>query len=232
MVIRAQILSQATVPPERAPGVTQGFARLYVEAQTEALLFGNAPIGGALHYLVDVPLNQKGKPPKLKKEQVILFARPVPGHPDQLQLVDPQAQLLWSPPLEARLKPILAAFAQPNPPPAITGVRDALSTPGNLTGESDTQIFLTTADGDPAALSVTHRPNMAPRWGVTWTELMDQSARPAAPDTLEWYRLACSLPANLPDSANIAQDPENRARAQADYRFVLEQLGPCQRNRH
>lgn len=231
MVIHAQILHQVTLPPERAPNVAPGFARLYVEAQTEALLLGNAPIGAALHYLVDVPLNAKGKAPKLKKEEVILFARPVAGHPDQVQLVKPDAQLLWSPVLTERLKPILAAFAASNSPPVITGVRDALSTPGNLTGESDTQIFLTTADGDPAALSIVRRPNMAPHWGVSWTELVDQSAKPADPDTLEWYRLACGLPPTLPDSANIAQDPKDRARAQADYSFVLEQLGPCKRNR-
>ena len=231
MVIRAQILQQATVPPERAPGVAAGYVRLYIEAQTEALLLGNAPIGAALHYLVDVPLTDRGKAPKLKKQQVILFARPVAGHADQVQLVDPRAQLPWTPALEAQLKPILAAFVAPDAPPAITGVRDALSTPGNLTGESDTQIFLTTATGDPAALSIIHRPDMAPRWGVSWTELVDQSAKPAAPDTLEWYRLACGLPRALPDSANIGQDPDDRARAAADYRYVLDQLGPCLRNR-
>lgn len=231
MVIHAQILRQITLPPERAPNVAPGHVRLYIEAQTQALLLGNAPIGAALHYLVDVPLDARGKPPKLKKEQVILFARPVAGRPDQVQLVTPDAQLLWSPALAEKLKPILAAFAAPNPPPAITGVRDALSTPGNLTGESDTQIFLTTADGDPAALSVVRRPNMAPHWGVSWTELVDQSAKPAEPDTLEWYRLACGLPSTLPDSANLAQGPRDRAQAQSDYRFVLDQLGPCKRNR-
>ncbi|MXP27845.1 hypothetical protein GRI58_03280 [Porphyrobacter algicida] len=231
MVIHAQILRQITLPPERAPNVAPGHVRLYIEAQTQALLLGNAPIGAALHYLVDVPFDARGKPPKLKKEEVILFARPVAGRPDQVQLVKPDAQLLWSPALAEKLKPILAAFAAPNSPPAITGVSDALSTPGNLTGESDTQIFLTTADGDPAALSIVRRPNMAPHWGVSWTELVDQSAKPAEPDTLEWYRLACGLPSTLPDSANLAQDPRDRAQAQSDYRFVLDQLGPCKRNR-
>ena len=46
-------------------------------------------------------------------------------------------------------------------------------------------------------------------------------------DTLLWYRLACSLPATLPERAWPGSSrPMPISRAQ-DYRFVLEQLGPC-----
>ena len=131
---------------------------------------------------------------------------------------------------EARLRPLLTAFAAADAPPRVTGVRDVLSSVGNLAGESETQIFLTTAGGEPAALTVVRRPGMAPRWGVSWTELVDQSAQPAEPQTVAWYRLACSLPPALPSRANLASDPGDRARAAQDYRFVIEQLGPCGRN--
>lgn len=231
MVVHARILRQIALPAERAPNVAPGSVRLYIEAETVSLLSGNAPIGSSLRYLVDVPLTAKGKPPKLKKQEVIVFARPVAGQADQLQLVDPRAQLIWSPQLEARLKPILAALLAPDAPPPVTGVRDALSMPGNLAGESETQIFLTTSDSDPAALSIIRRPGMTPRWGVSWTELVDQSAKPPAPETLAWYRLACGLPPRLPDNADLSQSDQDRARAAADYRFVIEQLGPCRRNR-
>jgi hypothetical protein len=70
---------------------------------------------------------------------------------------------------------------------------------------------------------------MAPRWGVSWTELVDQSAEPPQGETIAWYRLACALPQTLPANANVATDPADRARAAQDYRFVLDQLGPCQR---
>ena len=229
IAVRAKIRSQALVPAERAPGLKAGHARLYIEAQTLALLTGTAALSESLRYLVDVPLDAKGKPPKLKKQEVILFARPVPGRATELQLVAPRAQLAWSAPLEARLRPILTGFAAADAPPRVTGVRDVLSSAGNLAGESETQIFLSTARGEPAALTVIRRSGTPPRWGVSWTELVDQSAQPAQRDTIAWYRLACTLPATLPAGSNFASDPADRERAAQDYRFVIEQLGPCNR---
>lgn len=230
LAVRVKVKDQATVAPERAPGLAPGHARLYVEAETLAVLAGSTALPESLRYLVDVPLNLKGKPPKLKKQEFLLFARTVPGRPSELQLVGRQGQLAYSSALEQRLRPVLAAFAAADTPPRVTGIRDVLSSSGNLAGESETQVFLSTADGEPAALTVVRRPGMAPRWGVSWTELVDQSAQPAQRDTLDWYRLACGLPATLPASANLAEDPADRARAAQDYRFVIQQLGPCTRN--
>ena len=230
LAVRAKVKSQIVVPAERAPGLAAGEARLYVEAQTQALLAGSAALPESLHYLVDVPLDAKGKVPKLKKQEFVLFARAVAGRPGELQLVGARAQLAYTPAIEARIRPILAAFAAADTPPRVTGVRDVLSSVGNLAGESETQIFLATASGEPAALTVVRRPGMAPRWGVSWTELVDQSARPAQAQTVAWYRLACTLPPALPGGANLASDPADRARAAQDYRFIMERLGPCTRN--
>ena len=230
LAVRAKVKTQVTVPADRAPGLAAGHARLYVEAQTLALLSGSGTLPETLRYLVDVPLDAKGKAPKLKKQEVVLFARPVAGRPGELQLTGPRAQLPYSAQLEARLRPVLSAFLAADVPPRITGVRDVVSSVGNLAGESETQIFLSTPRGDPAALTVIRRPGMAPRWGVSWTELVDQAAQPAQKDTVAWYRLACALPRTLPASANLAPDPADRARAAQDYRFVIDQLGPCQRN--
>lgn len=231
LVLHAQVRDQAEVEPERAPGLAPGHARLFVEADTLALIAGSVPVGQSLRYLVDVPLDARGKVPKLKKQQVILFAQPVPGRPGELQLVDPGAQLPWGAELEARLRPILASLIAPDAPPVVTGIRDALAVEGNLTDESETQIFLETARGDPVSLSVVRRPGMEPRWGVSWSELVDQSARPVRPGTLEWYRLACTLPERLPPEANLAREARARSLAVSDYAFVIERLGPCTRNR-
>lgn len=231
LVVHARVTDQAQLKPERARGVAPGFARLYVEADTRSLIAGSTPLGESLKYLVDVPLDAKGRAPKLKKSEVILFARPVPGRPAELQLVEPTAQIAWSPATEQQLRPILSALLAPDAPPQIVGVRDALSVRGNLVGESETQIFLNTAGEGPVSLSVVRRPGMEPVWGVSWTEIVDQSARPPQRDTLEWYRLACFLPEALPTKANLSREPASRARAAADYQFVLEQLGPCTRNR-
>lgn len=231
LVARVTVTRQATLPPERAATVAPGQARVYVEAKTKALITGTAPLGESVRYLVDVPLDARGKVPKLKKRDFLVFARPVAGKPGELQLVGPDAQLAWTAESEARLKPILAELATPDAAPRITGVRDALAVPGTLAGESETQVFLGTSGGDPASLTITRRPGMAPAWGVSFTELVDQAAVPPQADTLAWYRLACFLPRTLPASANLARDAAARAQAAADYAFVIDQLGACTRSR-
>lgn len=231
LVLRAKIRRQSDVAPERATGLRPGHARFYIEADTQSLIAGSAPVGERVRYLVDLPFDARGRKPKLRKQEVLLFARTVPGRPGELQLIAPDAQLLWNQPLEARLRSILEQLVAPDAPPRIVGVRDALSVAGTLAGESETQIFLETANEDPAAISVVRRPGMAPVWGVSFSEIVDQAARVPPPGSVAHYRLACALPPSLPSEANLARDPADRARASDDYRFVLAQLGPCPRLR-
>lgn len=229
LVVRVQIRRQTTIKPDRAPGLAAGMARLYIEAQTVSLIAGRSGIGNALVYVVDVPLTPKGKVPKLKKQEFLLFARPVPGRPGEVQLIGPQAQLAFTPALEARLRPILTALYAADAPPRITGVADALAVPGTLTGESETQIFLATENRSPVSITVLRRPGQRAQWGVSWGEIIDSAATPPQPETLQWYRLACSLPAQLPSSANLARDAAERRLAAADYAVVREGLGACER---
>lgn len=229
LVIRAKIRRQTQLKPERAPDVAPGFARLYIEADTLALIAGSKPVGEALAYLVDVPLTARGKVPKLKKQEVLLFARTVPGSPGSIQLAGNEAQFAYSGALEERLRPVLTALLSPQAPPVVTGIADALAVPGTLVGESETQVFLNTNSGAPVSITVTRRPNQSPQWGVSWGEIIDSSASAPARDTLRWYRLACALPDELPSSANLARDPAARRLAAQDYAFVLDALGPCTR---
>ena len=229
LVIRAQITRQIRVKEERAPGLAPGHARLYLEARTLSLIAGNVPVGESLRYLVDVPLTAKGKVPKLKKQDVILFARPVPGRPGEIQLDSSQSQLPFDPALEARLRPILSELIAPDAPPPVTGVAEALAVRGTLVGESETQLFLDTEEDGPVSISIVRRPGQAPRWGVSWSEIVDQSATAPRRNTLAWYRLACALPATLPANAFLSEDGDARALAQRDYAFLIEQLGPCER---
>ncbi len=229
LVVHVQVAKQIALPPERATNVAQGYTRLYIEARTRALLAGKAPLGESVRYLVDVPIGANGKAPKLKKREFLLFAKPVPGRPGELQLTGPTDQIAYDPALAARLRPILEEFAAADAAPTITGVRDALAVPGTLVGESETQIFLATASGDPVSLTIVRRPGIEPAWGVSYSEIVDQAAQPPKQGTLAWYRLACFLPAQLPRGANLSQDPASRARAVTDYAFVLQQLGPCPR---
>jgi hypothetical protein len=230
LVIHAQIRKATALPAERAPGLAAGFARLYIEATTIALIAGRSTVGAGMAYLVDVPLDAKSKAPKLKNAQVVLFADPVAGRAGEVRLVAPGAQLPYTPALEARPRPILTElYAAEGAPPRITGISDALAVPGTLAGESETQIFLATEDRSPVSLTILRRPGQQVQWGVSWGEIIDSAARPPAPETLRWYRLACALPAQLPSNANLARDPVARRLATGDYALVREALGPCER---
>jgi hypothetical protein len=48
---------------------------------------------------------------------------------------------------------------------------------------------------------------------------------------LLWYRLACTLPVQLPADALSEATPEERRAIEADYRVVTGGLGRCARTR-
>ena len=152
LVVLVEVRDQAVVKPERAPGLAPGYARLYIEGRTQALLGGRAALGESLVYLVDAPLDEDGDPPKLKKQRFIVFANPVAGRPGTLQLVEPNSAIRATPESEQLARTVITAFAAPDIPPAVTGVRDVMSVAGNLVGESETQLFLDTATGEPVSL--------------------------------------------------------------------------------
>lgn len=237
LVLRAKITKVAELDPKKMIGVgpenrpKQGWARLYIEAVTTNLLTGPAAVGEAQRYLADVPRDAKGKVPKLKKVDVLLFARHADGRPGELQLVAPDAQLLWDASTEARLRQVLAEIYAPDAPRHISGVREAIYVPGNLIGEGETQIFLSTTDDEPAAITVLHQPGLPVTWSVSWTEVVESSGRAPRHDTLTWYRLACFLPPALPSGADVSATLADRAQAEADYQKVIADLGPCFRNR-
>jgi hypothetical protein len=225
------ITGQAAVEPERSPGLLPGMVRLYLEADTETLLSGRGGMGESVAYLADANLAGNGKAPKLKKARMILFADPVRGRIDQLQLVERDSQLPATPSTEARVRAILAELVSPDAPPRVTGIRDVLSVPGNLAGEWETQIFLATENRAPASITILRRSGQQPQWGVSWNELVAHSLTPPGRDSLEWYRLACFLPAELPASGMLGSDPAAGRQAATDYALVLRGLGPCTRTR-
>lgn len=230
IVLRAEVADQRVVPPERAPGLAAGKVRLYVEVVTQALLAGSGPVGETQAFLLDLPLDARGRRPNIREQVFLLFADRVEGRPGQIQLVGPQAIQPVDPLLEQRVRHVLTQLVAGDRPPVIEDVREVMSVPGNLVGESETQLFLNTREGAPVSLTVLRRPGMAPTWGVSWTEIVDSAARPPVPETLEWYALACFLPPEVPVAAFIQRDPDSRARARADYALVLADLGACARS--
>ncbi len=229
-VALAEVRKVARLKPTEAPGLPASRARVYIEARTLDLLVGEE-IGESIRFLADVPLDARGKLPKLSRARVIVLARTVPDKIDELQLVAPDAMLTLTPARDATLRAILTETLRPDGPPAITAVREALHVAGNLAGEGETQLFLGTATGAPVSISVLRRPGQPTTWGVSFTEIVDSAARPPLPSTLAWYRLACGLPARLPDRANISTTLADRRIAAEDYAQVLADLGPCSRKR-
>jgi hypothetical protein len=230
LVVRAQVRKLTQLEPGQTRSAKPGWARFYVEARTGALLAGDGVLGESLRYLADLPLDWRGRPPKLKKTQVLLFARTVAGRPGELQLTSPDAQIAWDPATEIRLRAILTERLGPGAPVRIIGVREAIHVDGALAGEGETQMFLGTGDGSAASITVNRSQGNAPVWGVSFSEVLEGGTAPQR-DTLRWYRLACFLPPALPLEANLSDGAEAKAQAEADYRLVIDGLGPCGRTR-
>jgi len=237
LVLSAPIIADATVrstskiKAAEAPNLAPGLVRLYVEVDVTALVRGADGLPPRIGYLLDVMPDSAGRVPKFKKARVLIFARPVAGAVNQVQLVAPDAQLDWTPASDARARRIAKDALASEAPPVITGVGNAFHVAGALPGEGETQIFLTTADQRPVSLSILRRPGEQPRWAVALSEIVDESAAPPAPETLLWYRMACALPPTLPERSTTSLEAADATIAREDYAFVLAALGPCGRTR-
>lgn len=227
LVIDATINRATALSAERATGVSPGHVRFYIQAKVSGLIRGSGGVAAQISYLADVPRDSRGRAAKLKRMRVMLFARPVPGKPGEVQLVRPDGQLTWSPALDAQVRAIAAEAVRPDAAPSITGVGSANHVRGALTGEGETTVFLLTADQRPVSLTVIRRPGQSPAWSISLSEVVTDTVGEIQRDTLLWYRLACSLPAALPEASLAGVEPADAAIAREDYRFVLEQLGSC-----
>src|SRR3954454_22515852 len=216
---QVRIAEAEALKDEQAAGVPPGLARFYVAADMVSLIRAPGPLPARVAYLVDLPRDSKGKAPKIRKgTEFLILAAPVPGRPGELRLVAPDAQIPFTAAEAERLRSIVLEAAGPGAPPSITGIGKAFHVPGNIPGESETQIFLQTADSRPVSLSVLRRPGQTPQWAVALSEIVDEAAAPPAPGTLLWYRLACTLPPRLPAQSLAEADAEGAAAIEADYR--------------
>jgi hypothetical protein len=216
----------------QAAGARPGHARFYVESDLVSLIRGPQGLPARVAYVVDLPLDSKGKAPKLrKKSEYILLASAVPGRPGELRLIAPDAQIGWTAHRAETLRAIFREAAAADAAPRITGIGRAFHAPGSIPGESETQIFLQTQSGRPVSLNVLRRPGQNPHWSVSLSEIVDDAAEAPRPNSLLWYRLACTLPGSLPGQS-LAESSGDEAQAiRADYRLVLQGLGPCARTR-
>lgn len=227
LILDARIRSAVRIKGAEAANVAPGRARFYIEADVTALIRGSGGVAPRIGYVADLPLDGRGKEPKLKKQRVLLFARAVANRPDQIQLATRDGQQAHSPELDTLVRDIVRETIAGDAPPAITGVGNAFHVPGSLPGEGETQVFLQTANGAPVSLQILRRPGEQPRWSVSLGDIVDESAGPPRRNTLLWYRLACGLPRQLAPTSIESDDPANAATARADYELVLRALGSC-----
>ncbi|NII56592.1 hypothetical protein [Sphingomonas aerolata] len=230
VIADATIRSTARIKGAEAADVAPGLVRFYVEADVTALIRGSGGVAPRLGYLLDVAPDSNGRLPKLKKARVLLFARTAGTSTAQIQLVARDAQRDWTPALDAQVRRIAREVLAADAPPVITGIGNAFHVPGALPGEGETQIFLTTSDQRPVSLSILRRPGEQPRWAVALSEIVDEAAAPPPRGSLLWYRLACALPAAMPDRSVASMAATDAVIAREDYQFVLRALGPCGRS--
>ena len=223
VIVRATVAKAERLSAADAPGLAPGMARLLVKAKVGAALLAPDAVPADLSYLVETPLDAKGRPPKLKDAAVLLFLRPG-TRPGEYALTSARAQLPDEPGTEATVRAVLGEMRAEVP--VITGVTSAFRVPGTVPGEAESQFFLSTAGKRPISLVVLSRPGQTRTVSLALTDVIDDAAAGVKPETLLWYRLACFLPRTLP--AAIGGD--DRAGLADDWGFAVASLGPCARS--
>ena len=231
LITDVTVRKAAKVAPEQAIGVPTSLQRMLIEADVMALIRGEGGIADRVRFVLDVPKDAKGKVPKLKKQRWFLFGSPVTGRTGEIRLSRPNALANFSPANDALVRRITQEAVLRGAPQRIIGVASAFHSPGTVLGEGETQIFLKTEKDQPVSLTVLSRPNQQKQWAVSTAEVIDSSATAPERSTLLWYRLACGLPPSLPTDRIETAGDQDAARAQADYKFVIDSLGPCGRKR-
>jgi hypothetical protein len=222
VIVRATIVSARALGRRDAPDVGPGRARMLVTASVSNVLVAPGGIGASLSWLWDAPVDARGRPPKAKGLDVLAFVN-APGPDGGTRLVSRRGQQAWDPALADQVRQFVSE-ARAGTVPVVRGVSNGFRANGTVPGESESQFFLSTADGKPATLIVQNRPGERQRVMVAQGDIIDESAIRVQPGTLLWYRLACFLPGTLPAAAG-GNDPA----LAKDWRDAMTSLGPCGR---
>jgi hypothetical protein len=228
LALAAPVIAHATVTKaeglseKEAPGIPAGRARLLVSARVGTVLVAPADVPADLSWIWDAPLDARGKAPKPKGLDALVFLGPVAAD-GKTRLIAGNAQRPYDPAEEATVRAILAEQRSGHVP-VFTGVANGFHTAGTVPAEGESQFFLTTAGGGTVTMVVTTRPGEPRRVAVARGDIIDESAAPVKRDTLLWYRLACSLPRTLPSGIGSGD-----AALAGDYAAAIATLGPCGR---
>ncbi len=231
LIAHIKIKEAIKVDPKRVTNAPAGTQRYYIVATTNALIRGQGGIPETIRYVIDLPLDERGRAPKIKKKPFIIFARNLNGSSSDIQLAAPDAQISWSPARDQRVRSLVREVVARNAAPAIAGVGSAFHVPGTIIGEGETQVFLETVTGDPVSITILSREGQKKVWAVSLSEIVDEAARAPTRNSLLWYRLACFLPKSLPEESLAGDSASNANQARRDYNLVIQDLGNCPRTR-
>ncbi len=235
--VNAPIIAHVTikeaikVDPKRVTNAPPGTQRYYIVATTNALIRGQGGVPETIRYIIDLPMDERGRAPKIKRQQFIIFARNLTTANGDVQLAARDAQIDWTPARDQRVRSLVREIVTRNAAPAITGVGSAFHVPGTIIGEGETQIFLETKSGNPVSITILSREGQKKVWAVSLSEIVDEAARAPVRNSLLWYRLACFLPKSLPEEALAGDSASNANQARRDYDLVIQDLGNCPRTR-
>lgn len=235
--VNAPIIAHITVKeaikvdPERAPDAPAGTKRYYIVASTNALIRGQGGIPETIRYIIDLPVDERGRAPKIKKKSFIIFASNLAATNGSVQLAARDAQIAWTAARDQRVRNIVREIVARNAPPAIARIGSAFHVPGTIIGEGETQIFLETITNDPVSITILSREGQKKVWAVSLSEIVDEAARAPVRNSLLWYRLACFLPKSLPEESLTGDSAANANQARRDYNLVVQDLGNCPRSR-
>lgn len=231
MIVDSLIRKTIKIHPEQAIGVPDSMQRVLVIADVLALIRGADGVSSQVKFLLDIPKDARGKIPKLKKQRFFIMGYNVTGRPGEIRLARPDALIAYSEANNVMVRSITKEVVQIDAPHPITGISSAFYSPGTVIGDGETQIFLRTQNRQPLSISVSSRAGMEKQWTVSTSELIEETAATPLRYSLLWYRLACGLPRALPPALVASGDGAHAAWAQADYKFVMDALGPCGRKR-
>jgi hypothetical protein len=227
-VAQVRVRKATKVPAKIAGNVPLGATRFLVEAEVNSLLRSNVPMPQMIQYIIDLKPDSLGKKQRITKQSFVIFGSP--GRAGEIRLLDAESQIPLSAPLDQMVRSVLTEATNPQAAPAIKGIQSAFYSPGALPGEGESQIFLSTDGERPVSLTIIREQDKAPRWFVSLSEVVDEAKAPPRRNTLLWYRLACSLPATLPESVVANGAAETAAKLREDYALTLKSMGACNRS--
>jgi hypothetical protein len=234
LVIHAKVKSAKKLKKQFATGVAPGFQRHLVTSDVISLVRSKESIDPKITYIIDLPIDSRGKVEKLTKQEYILFALPGRAGPEyggEVRLVSRDAQIPASPEAGSMVRRILSELLSPDAPPRVTGLDAAFYSEGNLADQGETQIFLAAEGNRPVSLSVIREPERPVQWRIAVGENVKEGVEPPRKNTFLWYRLACFLPQVPPESLfNELSEPAIKA-IRRDYATVVDGLGQCNRAR-